>query len=367
MVKKKIGILTLPFRHNYGGIFQAYALMTFLKKSNYDVHLIDRQWDILSKRGVVYYIKRLLYYFLIRKIKSFYIKKIVPKTVQINSQKEMQILNNLNFDAIIVGSDQVWRREFTIGVKNNFFLDFLTNKKIKKIAYGASFGIDVFDENDKIIKDISILLKKFDNISVRESSGVLICKKLFNVHADHVLDPVFLLDNLDYLKLVKKNSNKKKILCSYILDNSETKSSIVKTISKKFKLKVKESSSKKNTSLILENRGYFDFYNYICPSLEDWLSDLYYADFIVTDSYHGLVCSIIFNKQFIVIANRKRGLTRFESLLEKLNIKNRLIFDEFDVISLSERIDYNQINDKLEKLKKISKKFILNSLINQNK
>ena len=112
-----------------------------------------------------------------------------PQTQLFSSVKSVQKIGNYDFDAVIVGSDQVWRKGYNDDRKSNFFLDFITNKKTKKIAYAASFGVDFWGYSPQETKRYSELIKKFDGISVREDSGQKLCKEYLGVEATHVLDP----------------------------------------------------------------------------------------------------------------------------------------------------------------------------------
>ena len=361
---KKIGVLTLPLKGNYGGVLQAFALTTFLKNNGFDAYLVDRQWN-QKKKNISYYIQKIIFHHLvIGKVKKFTNKWIHPKTFEIRSQEMMKELNNEGFDAFVVGSDQVWRVEHTSGVKNNYFLDFVDDKKVKKIAYAASFGKDSVDGDEEKLKEISELLKDFNAISVREESGVKICSDIFNVEAKQVLDPVLLLNSNDYIQIIDKSSSKlKNTLTTYVLDASVVNNNIINDVSKKLNLDAVSINYKKDPALLLKNKS-LDFYNYIYPSVSNWLRGFRDAEFIVTDSFHGTVFSILFKKQFLVIGNEKRGLARFNSILGKLGLLDRLITrkNPYNVEMLSKKIDYERVYKVLESEKTFSKNFIINAL-----
>lgn len=362
---KKIGVLTLPLKGNYGGVLQAYALITFLKKNRYDAYLVDRQWNQESN-SIPYFIKKLIYHhIIIRNVKKFTNKWINPKTFKISYQTEMQKLNKEDFYAFVVGSDQVWRTEHTLaGVGNNYFLDFVAHKDIKKISYAASFGKDSIDGDKNELSQISNLLKQFNSISVREESGVKICSEILDIEAEQVLDPVLLLNRDDYLPIIKKSIPKlKNTLTKYVLDSSNINNEIIKDISKSLGLKIESINYKKDPKFLLKNKP-LDFYNYMYPSVSSWLRGFRDADFIVTDSFHGTLFSIIFNKQFLVIGNERRGLARFNSILSKLGLIDRLITNDkpYNSSILKNKIDFNKVNSILDKEKKYSMRFLLNSL-----
>lgn len=363
--KLKIGILTLPLKGNYGGVLQAYALLTYLKKEGYDAYLVDRQWD-RSKKTISFYIQKFIYHQIIRgKVKQFCDNWINPKTFRIDSQKKMLELNKENFDAFIVGSDQVWRIENVGGVKNNYFLDFVENKNVKKIAYAASFGKDTVDGTKTKLLEISQLLKKFNAISVREDTGVDICYKVFQIEASHVLDPVFLIDKEEYLKTIDiRLKPLKNTLITYVLDNNSKNQCIINDIAKELNLNIESINYKKDPALLIKNKA-FDFYNYRYPSVSNWLRGFRDAEFIVTDSFHGTMFSVIFRKQFIVIGNEKRGLTRFTSFLKKVGLLNRLVLPSkgINMDIIFEHINYEKVFKNLNTEKVKSKSFLERSLL----
>lgn len=350
----KIGILTLPFDANYGYLLQQYALLNFLRKHGYDAYEIYRKWDRKSSRGIKYKVMKWVYYHILcRNLNHFYKNSITPKTVLIDSQDGMRKLSKYDFSAYVVGSDQVWRRENTGGVKDNYFLDFVEGDA-KKIAYAASFGKDEWKSSVKDTKRITSLLKEFSLITVREDTAVELCHNIFDVKAHHVLDPTMLLQKEDYQKMFSSlNGSRKRYLASYILDVNSPKKELIRYVKKGIGVKGQRD---------LYQSGKYSIYK----SVEYWLESLCNADYIVTDSFHGMVFSILFNKQFIVVANQKRGLTRFVSLLRLLDLESRLVFEctdwkAIDSIILN-KIDYSKVNNTIVQLREMSTNLLFNAL-----
>lgn len=362
----KIGVLTLPLKGNYGGVLQAYALITFLKQKGHDVYLIDRQWDSRAKKTPMYLIQKFVFHNIIRRnVMRFCDEWINPKTRKIDSQLEMAKLNNDEFGAIIVGSDQVWRVEHTGGVKNNYFLDFVKIPNVKKISYAASFGKDSVDGDKNKLLEIKSLLKSFNSISVREDSGVSICKEVFDVDATHVLDPVLLVDKDVFNPIIdrKLKSKLSNTLTAYVLDDRPEKIKIITDVSNQLNLNVRSVNYKKDPALLLKNKA-IDLHNYIYPPVENWLQGFRDAEFVVTDSFHGMMFSIAFNKQFIVIGNERRGLARFTSFLKEFGLLERLVTSEnpFRISMISNRIDYTTVNSRIEEWRSKSRDFLNKSL-----
>ena len=215
----KIGILTLPLHANYGGILQAYALQTVLEREGGDiVKVIDKSlyWNAGPFKRAHVYLKRISRIIMGRKVNFFAERNADALRRKIGENTEKFIENHVHrmtvkdysdvspdeFDAIVVGSDQIWRPEYFIGDIRDGYLAFARNWNLKRVSYAASFGSDEWEYPEEVTRDCAALLKMFDAVSVRESSGVTLCKRYFGVDAVHVLDPVMLLDAEDYLSLV---------------------------------------------------------------------------------------------------------------------------------------------------------------------
>lgn len=348
----KVGILTLPLHSNYGGILQAHALKTFLEKKGQDVIFINRRNNALSPAArlkkvvcdVLANIKcssRKEELIVLQHLNGFIREQLKPMTARIESEKELSVIDQYDFDAIIVGSDQVWRAEYYPGIKRNFFLDFVKNKKLIKLSYAASFGNNAWGYTDEETKELSSLIKLFDAVSVREESGMILCREHFGVNAVRHVDPTLLLSKENYRSLIKADENvyMDEGLFSYILDMDENKKNIINYISSRFNY---------NQFIISANSNDYrlSVAERVCPSMETWVSAFIRAKFVVTDSYHGCIFSMLFNKPFIAIGNSKRGMARFESLLQLFRLQDRMVSSVSDVNGnlLSSEINYNQVN-----------------------
>lgn len=362
----KIGILTLPFHTNYGGILQAYALQTILERMGHEVAVIDQSYNknkiqwfqfpfTICKRCIKKYIMR-------RSCLIFYEKelnKLIPFTKQYIHRKQYNDLRNISqneFDAIIVGSDQIWRPLYYPKIENAF-LKFAENWNIKRIAYAASFGTEKWEYTSAQTNECARLLQKFDAISCRESQGVDMCKVYFQKKAHLVLDPTLLLQVEDYLKLIDriKINHNKGTLFYHILDRTSEKDKIIHQIAREKELIPFKINTKK-----IENKT-IHLKKFMYQPIEAWLKAFMDAEFVVTDSFHACVFSILFNKPFIVIGNEQRGIARFNSLLKMFSLEDRLISDKYNRKQLHD-IDFNKINIKLEEYRNISREFLEQSL-----
>lgn len=372
----KIGILTLPLNTNYGGILQAYALQTVLERMGHEVEVI--QWEQKEFKGfpwykaIFIYAKRLILgrelrreYRLQSEGKIIYqpmqesIDRLIHYTNQtIDSKKNLiKYCNQSKFDAFVVGSDQVWRKSY--GDNKSFFiffqkqksypqlatyfLDFVDDLKIipLKISYAASFGVDYAEYSPKESLFYGKLLSKFNVVSVREQQGVQLIKNIYKWHVDvhQVLDPTMLLTAKDYIDIINKHHCKaiqKPYILYYVLDENLNTTKISKEISESFGVPIVKIS-------LNEQEGTVD--DRILPSVEEWLSLFANADFILTDSFHGMVFSIIFNKTFFIISNKKRGMARINSLLSQFNLENRILHSGEQLETL---IDWQIVNKKIK-------------------
>lgn len=349
-----IGIITLPLNVNYGGILQAYALQTVLKKMGHKVEVLEEPKKD-SKTPLFVYIKRIVKKCLGKKSIINYngfmkkwepiVSKDILRFINLYIKKRIIPFDDLketDFEAYVVGSDQIWRPKYCSNILHSY-LDFTKGWNIKRIAYAASFGINTWSYTEKETEICKSLIKQFNLVTVRELSAVGLCRKYLDINAINVLDPTFLLDKCEYQRLIAdyKVSNSHFIF-SYLLDETKEKLGLLEKISmiKELpihKIKLENDLSKLSGKKLAKLRY---------PSIQQWLAAFAQADFILTDSFHGTVFSIIFNKPFISIANKGRGITRFHSLLKVFGLENRLIFEEQGISKemLSESIDFNKIN-----------------------
>lgn len=370
----KIGILTHELKYNYGGILQNYALQQALKKLGHEPVTIDYQKEIDLTTKIKSFAKRFIAHYIFRKnikVKGWpstneaaviqqYTREFVEKYINTTNKIKLSGLAKFcdNFDAMIVGSDQVWRPRYLGKYVDEMFLKSFPNS-IPKIAYAASFGVDNWEFSDKQTRTCKELAQYFKTITVREASGVSLCKKYLNVDAIHVLDPTMLLDKEDYIKLIEleKTPSPGKGIMTYVLDKSPEKDAIIQTVSQRLGLpsfSVMPKSSYANSTCIDDC---------IYPPITSWLRGFMDADFVVTDSFHGTVFAIIFNKPFISIGNKNRGLDRFSSLLEEFHLDERLILDRNELKDeLLQMPNFISLNKRKKHLQTLSFELLIQSL-----
>lgn len=356
---QKILVLTHPLGSNYGGILQAYALQKILKDIGFETITTD-----YSQLGFQYKVKVLFKILAMPLIHTFipsvsnlplnsveYVsintKRFVSEnmaTVDRTMLKDKDFLQQ--YDSFVVGSDQVWRSSYVPVTK--YLLDFTKDLDIKRISYAASFGQDDLSEySTSLIKKSSKLAQKFDAISVRENSGIDICKKHWGVDAIQHIDPTLLLEEHDYNSLVEADIGNtvpsKGTLFSYTLDRTGWKGEVIDEVAKKTGLIPFEILPPTTKS---KNEFFANVEKYQLQPVTQWLRSFKDAKFIVTDSFHGCAFSIIFNKPFIAIGNKSRGLARFTSLLKTFDLEDRLLLEPSDLTDklIKSNIDWRIVN-----------------------
>lgn len=333
---KNVGLLNFHWENvNFGAVLTSYALNKYLNDNGYFARNIDYipsfPW-IADEKPNKYF--------------DDFRRTHIPMTRRFNAGESLGELNE-EFSHFIVGSDQVWRHEF---IKNDTDAYFFTFAKPNKnlISYAASFGVDKINASPDEIDDYKHMLKMFDHLSVREDSGVEICKG-FEINAIKVIDPVFLLEKSKWDELANEfneNTESDQDIVFYTIDE-EIENKIISFIT---------SNMEKLNSTKMKNITYD-------TSIQEWLWRIKNCKFLVTDSYHGSCFAIIFNKPFICVNPNKGTTTRMRSLFDLLKISGRLYssFDDIDVTSLSP-IKYDVTNAIIDKTRKSSVAFLMGAL-----
>lgn len=384
----KIGILTQPLHTNYGGLLQAFALQKYLRDMGHEVLTVDysrkpRAWlapyrlarrcaaKFLLRRNVALFPKPLPQG--AGKLTRRFIEENIRTTKKIFAPARERNFAEYGFEAFVVGSDQTWRPAYSPYMPT-FFLDFLGNDTgTRRVAYASSFGKDEWEFTPEMTKICAPLARKFHAISVREDSGVSLCEKYLGVSAEHVIDPTMLLSKEDYCEIVERDEDceflekraSAKRLFAYVLDEAPEKRAVINSGAGTLGLIVEEIMPKRE-EISSGAKAY--------PPVSAWLRGFRDAEFVVTDSFHGCVFSIIFNKPFIAIGNASRGMSRFRSLLKTFGLENRLVLLEANSAALrervfaliSEKIDWDKVNTLRSREQSRSREFLEKSLKNNS-
>ena len=367
----KIGLLTLPIETGYGSIMQAFALKNALTERGHEVILIRRMrqkkvFDVkrilrrcvkkflLGKWNTIVFIdkkEQQEFPFITQNTQKFVDKYLNPYSPKYYTSKEMSDIKNLGLDAIVVGSDQVWRPGCMDYIED-YYLCFLGNNSIKRYAYAASFGIGEWIYSGEETVNCKEAAQKFEKVSVREKSGVSLCKDYLGVEADFVLDPTLLFDKDFYLSHSGQvhDPNKEHAVCAFVLDRTTKKQALLEKISRiKNKNYFFAANNTEDRQAPLEDR--------IAPSVESWIDSFNSADVVFTDSFHGCVFSIIFRKEFYVSVNKDRGAERFNSLLGMFGLGNRIV-DLNTQLQTIQPIDWSVVEKKIKVMQDISNSFL---------
>lgn len=363
-MKTKIGIINFHYsNNNYGAVLQACALQHVVHSYGYDVENIN-YIPSEPKKTLKNYIGDVLRFLRLRKSEARKNVKhnghfqrfrdgFLTTSELCQTDSELAAVSS-KYTHVIVGSDQVFRPAMTRHNATKYFLDFCP--KSIKIAYAASFGTDTWENNvfTSNIDQFISLLARFSSISVREDSGVNICKDTFGVDAQHVLDPT-LLAGADYFRSmfeVGTITGGEKLLSYYKLDVDDVFLNVIE------RLATDKECTSKNIYHELNSSGEEEYYQ-----VEAWLSSISNSELVVTDSFHCVCFCILFQVDFVCIANAERGIARLSSLLELLGLEERLCTTPGLIESVSQKsIDWSTVEHKLSDERIKSSSFLRNSL-----
>lgn len=370
--RKKIGILTHPLDVNYGGVLQAYALQEVLRRMGHDVRTVD---VIIAPRNKCKQLLKLVLLPLLnilrpgryssrrqramhrRHIERF-VRDNIRLTVPVKTHADAEELASYRFDAWIVGSDQCWRAAYVPDPWMHFLGFVPEASAIKRIAYAVSIGTDTWDYSPATTAVCAGLAKRFDAVSVRESSAVALCREHLGVEAVHLIDPAMLLSADDYRMLVSDDNilPAPPSVTAYILDPTQAKNALVDAVAAQMEIPVRVLSTSFKHADPEFDRKYADTY----IPVTQWLESFADAGFIVTDSFHGAVFSIIFNKPFMVIGNKARGMARFASLLGMFGLEDRLVEPGTAITPemIARPIDWGRVNAILDMERKRAVEFL---------
>lgn len=342
-------MLSLGLGRNYGGILQQFALVKYLEQKGIKVIVLNRK----PTNGNVF--KRVAL-FILRAIgiKRFKLDKVKDTSLQQFIDREFifskplytgrrlyNVCKKEHLNTIVYGSDQIWRRDNAIRYGFDYF-GASTPLYVRKIAYAPSFGLDTWEYTDSETRQIKNLLESFYALSCREESGVELIKEKLGFNASLVCDPTMLLEESDYAKIASSRLTGSPYCFVYWLGDKASMESAIHI----FKIR--------NQGLGIIALNLRDKKNEF-PEVTEWLSLIRNASYVITDSFHGTVFSIIFKRQFEVYCNLSGGYSRIQTLLNQLGLQNKLI-------DMSVPVDYEKIDDTLHRFIQFSKGFLDNAL-----
>lgn len=343
----RIAILTFVYSKNPGTTLQAFALQHAVESLGTGIKcFIIRQWA--PPRKITWLLRHLSW----KELKGwFYVANSVKSQLRfadihyhffpatpLYKKSDFKTIK-LDFDKVIVGSDQVWNPEFCKERPMRYLLDFV-NDDNKKVSYGSSFGVSEVQEDLK--QDFIDYLGKFKYLSVRENAGQKIIHELLGRDVPVVLDPTLLLNKETWKKIVKLPKETDYIFLYEVFENPAAVDFAL-ALSRKTGLKI---IHKRVHDYALKNKSRYWF---MTP--EEWMGYIMNARYVVTTSFHGTAFSINFNKQFFVMPRQKTS-SRQDTLLRKLGLENRKVgttqnLDDAFFCNIKD-IDYSKVNSLLE-------------------
>lgn len=356
----KVAIITFHKSYNYGSVLQAYALQTYIENLGCKVNIIDYVFERDFRQYKLFrtYLYKIHPKAFLRDLKRFprnlrrkknfhkFANKFYKLTSNRYNDRNLKKLNK-EFDCFICGSDQIWNLDCTGGPVPAFFLNFVEKGK-KKIAYAPSVAHANFEGNSE---QISNYLDSFNAISVREKTTIQEVKKYTKNDIICTIDPTLLLTKDDYKKIEKINKCQNKYIFYYHLEDNLFMKKWCADFAKKNKMSVIY-IYKDNISLFENSQNVYG-----C-SPESFIGYIHNAEYIVTNSFHATVFSIIFQKKFVTFKT-KNSAARMVDFLNSLNLNERIYNDGF---KMEQDIDYKNVEQCLSEYKKVSEIFIRRNL-----
>lgn len=359
MKNRKLMIKTITCHnvYNVGASLQAYALSKYLTDLGHQVEIIDykpeylKHYELWGVRNPKYNkpILREIYNILklpgrikgrmSKRKKSFdaFTKTYLPVTSKTYHNNDELKQDCPKADIFIAGSDQIWNTLFQNGKDPAFYMDFAASNAIRA-SYAASFATDTIADEYK--KDVSQRIKNIDFVSVREESAIKILEDLGVDNATHVMDPVFLLSKEQWNTMSGEKISDEKYLFIYDFDNNEKINDAAVEIARKNDWKIYSLFSNNICDKSFFDVGPLEFVNLIKN-----------AQMVLSNSFHAVAFSIIFEKQFVVYNRHENINSRMRDLLKSL-----------DIVNGEGPIDYNKVNERLSVHINRSKNY-LNSVI----
>lgn len=367
---KKVAILTFFFACNHGAVLQAYALQRLLDDLGYDSKIVRYipRWGsskgVLSSctgksaiRKAASIAVRMPANMIRRRVFDRFLEGYLRCTER-QYENVQQLGDNLpEADVFLAGSDQVWNSAITGGIDGVYYLNFVPPDK-KKVAYAASIGTDDFEADEK--PEIKRLLEQFDAISVREKSAQAAISNLGISDVKHVLDPTLAVPSDTWTSLMSKRRVRDSYLLFYCLEEGKRGRmlSIAEAMAREWNLRLVKIVAKGGRDSLVAPR--IDRNYWFCtPS--DFVSYFRYANYVLTDSFHGLCFSLAFKKQFSVVLPEQRA-TRLDSLLCQFGLRDRVVVASDNLESQRDPIDYGLVNEVLERSRQESVDFLAEAL-----
>ena len=343
----KTATITFQNTNNFGAALQCFALQQSIKSLGAENEVLNytspylnhpHKLSVLKDKGFVRYLLGVFYSLLRsprnKKFREFRKNLRMSKPLHENSIKTIE----KDYDLFITGSDQVWNGSL-VGYDDSYFLGFVKDQN-KKASYAASFGFLKIPEN--LEEKYKSLLAGYKYYNVRETSGVCIIKKLFDIDASLTVDPTLLLRRENWEKVMNLPSGKKLYILVYQISPSSKLIEVVK--------RLKAETGYEVIAVPFIMGGYFGYKSKFSIGPAEWLGLFYNASYVVTDSFHGTAFSMIFNKKVWCCVPKTES--RITSFLDLLGLSNRVIYNDANVPEdLTAAISFDNVNTVLTQIR----------------
>lgn len=348
----KIGILTFHRAHNYGAVLQCYALQEELKRMGHNVQIIDYRQPYIERFYKPYDTRRMLFYFKKGKSVLWYIRMIPTRILKKRNferfvSKYLNISNRCNrnnvptdYDVYLIGSDQLWGLNCLGGHKDDIYLGkFIKNKDAKVIGYAISTNMASLIKIQEEGFDNYVL--NFSLLSMREQFAVDFIKQHTTICPQMCLDPTLITEKSIWEPFINNKWEKENYILMYQVRKPQN--------DKKYLERKANKIAKELGCKVIDTTS-------MTYPVEEFISLIRFAKFIITTSFHATVFSIIFEKKFYSIKLNDGRDARYENLLNLLGIGNRCVNMDFEFHDTA--INYENVKIKLSILQKDSKLFL---------
>lgn len=368
----KVAIVTFIRAYNHGAILQGYALYKTLSNLGADVEMLDYEPEYFKRIYNVESFKKWLWlpgpllsrfpkFLLLRNRVSKRNKKFdrfIRRNIHMSQNRFADVydLNNVivPYDTFISGSDQVWNNSIT-NFDPVFFLDFPTANKSKKISYAASFGFSSIPEELK--SEYKRLLSNWDYYSVREKNGVDILNELLNISATQCCDPTLLLSHQEWNNVLSSKREKEKYILVYSAGAIRTTLRYAQQLANEKNMKLIKITSVCSREVFMgeiTNPYQVDFR--VTASPDEFLSLISNASYVITDSFHATVFSLLFHTPFLTLIKTDKINDRALDLMTITGTENRTLEDHYSQID--QPIDWQKVDNRIEAYREKSLEYL---------
>lgn len=353
----KLRIITIHHIHNFGSVFQAYALQRFLNIHGYDVKIVDYRPAyyeagrslLRSAAGRLLNVKP--YLTRKKKFEGFIAKNLSLTEKTFKTISELQKHYERKTDCVLIaGGDQLWNSYHPCGNDDAYKLSFASHKR--KMAYGTSLGRNNY--TDEEWDRLAVQTADFHRIMIRENCTVRSLSNRTEVPVDHVIDPVGLIEKEEFLRIAVKPDINEPYAVMYLADSGALLDQAIDKLRELLGLKIVHICG-------FRKKCYCDYFEKDLGP-EEVLGYILHADFVLSASFHATMFSVLFEKQFATLLPNVNTNVRIEDVLSFLGLQGRIIYENQDLVCLEKKIDYTPVRQKIFQFAEDSRKLLLTAL-----